>query len=55
MKIIKFEKWTKRDVNVHTPNYKQIINQHHINICMFGRWWRKAITWTEYIDEFVNN
>ena len=52
MKIIKFNKWTRRRTNNHTPGFTQIINEHYINIYLFGFWWKKAVTWTEYIDEF---
>lgn len=54
MSIIKFDKWTKREINIQTEGYRQIINEHYINICLFGFWWKKAVSWDEYIDEFIN-
>ncbi len=51
MLIIKFDKWTRKTVNEHTHGFTQTINEHYINIILFGFVW-KAIKWTEYIDHF---
>ena len=53
MLIIKFDKWTKKTVNEHTCGFTQTINEHYINIIIFGFVWR-AIVWNEYITHFHN-
>ena len=51
MKLIEFDKWTDKKVNVHAHGFTQTINEHYINIFLFGFRW-KAICWTEYINHF---
>jgi len=51
MVIIKFDKWTRKAVHEHTHGFTQTINQHYINIIIFGFVW-KAVEWNEYISYF---
>lgn len=51
MLIIRFDKWTSKQVNEHERGFTQTINKHYINIILFGFVW-KAIEWNEYISHF---
>lgn len=48
MLLIRFDKWTRKTVNVHNHGFMQTINRHYINVIIFGFVWR-AIEWDEYI------
>jgi len=52
MKIIDFDVWVRRQVTEHTPTYTQTIDHKYISIRLFGFWWKKAIVWEVYINEF---
>ena len=51
MRVITFNKWTRKTVNTHDHGFTQVINHHHINIFIFGFVW-KALEWDEYINHF---
>ena len=53
MKIISFDKWTRKTVNEHTHGFTQTLNYHYINIVLFGFVF-KAVEWNEYINHFHN-
>ena len=55
MKLIRYQKWTDRKVNYHAHGFIQEINTHYISIRIFGFWWKKAITWDEFINYFPND
>lgn len=50
--IFRVDKWTRQRVNKHTKGMTQTINNHHVNIVIFGFVWRKVFEWDEYIDCF---